>query len=489
MPGPIRRLVHVLASVAVLSLALVFVESTAANAQGIDSNEDLHSVSCASVNFCVAVDERGNAVTYNGSTWSAPLDVDGSVGFLYSVSCPSSNFCAAVGDGHVVTYNGSTWSTPLALVSGSSSPPTAVSCPSANFCVAAIESGTAIYNGSSWSATPGGIAGFESVSCPSANFCAAVGNGGGADTYNGSSWSAPVNLGIASLDSVSCPSANFCAAVGEGDVAIYNGSSWSAPSDVDTDIFISSVSCPSANFCVAVDEGGGVLTYNGSSWSAPVNVGGVGGLLSVSCASANFCVAIDGDFAFIYPSTSVIIPSTGASLSGSTDLDASATNATSVEFKLFGGIYGYSAPVICTATATEYGWLCPWNTTTVPNGSYTLLSEAFNSFGSAFSSGVGITVSNPPTTSVLIPSNGAKLSGSTYLDASASNATSVEFWILGGSYGYTGKMIGKATASEYGWLDDWNTTTVPDGSYVLVSEAFNTGGSAFSSGVSITVKN
>jgi chitodextrinase len=94
------------------------------------------------------------------------------------------------------------------------------------------------------------------------------------------------------------------------------------------------------------------------------------------------------------PTTSVLIPSNGATLSGSTTLDASASNATSVEFRLFGGVYGYNAPVLCTATLTYYGWLCTWNTATVPNGSYALLSEAFNSGGSAFSSGVSITVHN-----------------------------------------------------------------------------------------------
>ena len=41
-----------------------------------------------------------------------------------------------------------------------------------------------------------------------------------------------------------------------------------------------------------------------------------------------------------------------------------------------------------------YGWLCEWNTSTVPNGSYVLVSEAFNSAGSAFGSGVGITIKN-----------------------------------------------------------------------------------------------
>ena len=73
--------------------------------------------------------------------------------------------------------------------------------------------------------------------------------------------------------------------------------------------------------------------------------------------------------------------------------------------------------------------------------------------------------------------------------ASASNATSVEYWILGGTYGFSGHLIGTATSTPYGWAATWDTTTVPNGSYVLVSEAFNAGGSAYSAGVTITVSN
>ena len=94
------------------------------------------------------------------------------------------------------------------------------------------------------------------------------------------------------------------------------------------------------------------------------------------------------------PSTSVLIPSSGATLSGMTYLDATATDATSVAFVLFGGSYGFLGQVLCIATPTIYGYLCSWNTTTVPNGSYTLLSVASNLAGSAFSSGVNITVKN-----------------------------------------------------------------------------------------------
>jgi hypothetical protein len=188
------------------------------------------------------------------------------------------------------------------------------------------------------------------------------------------------------------------------------------------------------------------------------------------------------------PTTSVLVPSAGATLWGTTaTLDATASNATSVEFWIAGGSYGYGK-MIGTAKLTLVGWVYSWNTTTVPNGSYDLLSEAIGAGGSAFSAGVSIKVSNNPlATSVLVPTSGATLSGTTTLDASASNATSVEFRLFGGIYGFSAPVLCMATLSLYGWLCDWDTTTVPSGSYVLVSEASNSAGSAFSSGVSITV--
>jgi len=214
------------------------------------------------------------------------------------------------------------------------------------------------------------------------------------------------------------------------------------------------------------------------------------GNIHADTAGYNFIgqLAVSQYESFTPPATAVLIPSAGTTLSGSTYLDASASGATSVEFRLFGGSYGFSAAVVCAATSTLYGWLCTWNTTTVPNGSYVVVSEAFNSVGSTFGSDVGVTIQNPlPATSVLIPSNGATLSGSTTLDASASNATGVGFVLFGGSYGYNGQLLCTATLTYYGWVCSWNTTPVPDGSYVLVSVATISAGSAYSSGVSITV--
>jgi hypothetical protein len=96
-------------------------------------------------------------------------------------------------------------------------------------------------------------------------------------------------------------------------------------------------------------------------------------------------------------------------------------------------------------------------------------------------------VNNPPTTSVLVPANGAKVSGTTTLDAAASNATSVEFALFGGSY--FGLVVGVATPTIYGWIATWNTKTVPNGSYLLFSAASNASGQGVSPPVSIVVKN
>jgi hypothetical protein len=135
-----------------------------------------------------------------------------------------------------------------------------------------------------------------------------------------------------------------------------------------------------------------------------------------------------------------------------------------------------SAPVTLDNAGTYY-WQASYS------------GDTYNSSSTSSCGSETETVGASPTTSVLVPSSGKSLSGSTYLDASASNATSVEFLIFGGSYGYSPHLIGTATSTEYGWLYDWNTTTVPDGSYDLVSEASNSSASTYSSGVSIVVNN
>jgi hypothetical protein len=262
----------------------------------------LDSVSCTSRTFCVAVGAAfrggGNAAVYNGSTWSS-LATTG-VSFLDSVSCVSESFCVAIGGpgggaAYAVTYNGSTWSKPSEIDSESENALHSVSCGATTLCVAVGNFGDEVtYNGSAWSkpAQIGLVGYIQSVVCHSESFCMATSPGGEAVKYDGSTWSI---IGHLSLDAVnggvSCPTESFCMSIGDY-ATTYDGSAWNAAVPVGGGL--SSVSCPSASLCTAVDYHGRAITYNGSSWSTPTEIDSEGGLASVSCPITSFCMAGGG---------------------------------------------------------------------------------------------------------------------------------------------------------------------------------------------------
>jgi virginiamycin B lyase len=195
------------------------------------------------------------------------------------------------------------------------------------------------------------------------------------------------------------------------------------------------------------------------------------------------------------PTTSVLIPSNGATVSGgSAVLDASASSPegmASVAFEVTGG--SLSDQVVATATPTYVGWLAQWNTTTVPNGTYTLQSVAADALGqSTASAPITVTVNNPaPTSTVLIPAGGASVSGvSSLLDASASaKVSSVTYELSGGSL-TNPVVISGSTPTIYGWIGQWNTTSVPNDTYMLQSVACYAGGVCGTSApITITVDN
>ena len=91
----------------------------------------------------------------------------------------------------------------------------------------------------------------------------------------------------------------------------------------------------------------------------------------------------------------------------------------------------------------------------------------------------------------LIPSNPATLSGTALLDASASDnvkVTGLEYHLTGGAFQDT--RVGVATPARYGWIFNWNTSSIPNGGYTLKSVAFDAAGNiGRSANVSITVRN
>jgi hypothetical protein len=99
------------------------------------------------------------------------------------------------------------------------------------------------------------------------------------------------------------------------------------------------------------------------------------------------------------PTTNIVEPGPGTTLSGATWLDARAVDAggnadiTKVEFRATGG--SLHDAVVATAQVTVYGWLGQWNTTAAANGTYSLQSLVYNRAGSvARSTSVTVTVHN-----------------------------------------------------------------------------------------------
>ena len=150
--------------------------------------------------------------------------------------------------------------------------------------------------------------------------------------------------------------------------------------------------------------------------------------------------------------------------------------------------------VVSSSADTDWGWIGAWDSTDVSNGVYTVQSVATDEDGvSTTSAGVSVTVDNLPLhTQVLVPSNGATQKGSAAtLDASAGgtrDVTEVQFILTGGAV--SDQVIGTAALTLYGWIAQWNTTTVANGAYTLQSVATETGGTtATSPGITINVSN
>jgi alpha-tubulin suppressor-like RCC1 family protein len=229
---------------------------------------------------------------------------------------------------------------------------------------------------------------------------------------------------------------------------------------------------------------GTTLAENGNEYEAVfTNLAG-----SATTSAATLTVTVPA------PTTTVALPSSGATLSGDTWLDASAQSPVgiaSVSYEVSGG--SVSDLVVSASSDTAYGWIGAWDTTDVPNGTYILKSVATDTEGdTATSPGVSVTVDNVALhTEVLVPSNGATVSSSAVLDASAagtSDITGVTFEVSGGTL--SDHVVGTAGATLYGWIAVWDTSTVANGTYTLQSVATEVGGTmATSTGITVTVNN
>ena len=186
------------------------------------------------------------------------------------------------------------------------------------------------------------------------------------------------------------------------------------------------------------------------------------------------------------PSVNITSPSNGATVSGTVTIAASATDnvgVTKVEFYINNNKVGED-----TSSPYEYSW----NTTGYSNGTYSLKAIAYDAAGnSAVDNDTSVTVSNsssgdttPPSVNITSPSNGATVSGTVTIAASASDnvgVTKVEFYI-------NNNKVGEDTSSPYEY--SWNTTGYSNGTYSLKAIAYDAAGnSAVDNDTSVTVSN
>ncbi|HXU11693.1 MAG TPA: Ig-like domain-containing protein, partial [Candidatus Binatia bacterium] len=188
------------------------------------------------------------------------------------------------------------------------------------------------------------------------------------------------------------------------------------------------------------------------------------------------------------PTVSITSPASGATVSGTTTVSASASDdvgVSGVQFFVDGSVVG--------SEDTTSPYSVAWNTTAVSNGSHSLTARARDSAGNqTTSAAVTVTVSNappadttPPTVSITSPASGATVSGTTTVSASASDnvgVAGVQFFVDGSAAG------SEDTTSPYSFA--WNTTTVANGSHSLTARARDAAGNQTTSAtVTVTVSN
>ena len=185
------------------------------------------------------------------------------------------------------------------------------------------------------------------------------------------------------------------------------------------------------------------------------------------------------------PSVSLTAPAGGASVSGTIQLTATASDNVGVV-----GVQFKQGTTNIGAEDTSAPYAVSWNTTTVANGSYDLTAVARDAANNTTTSTiVTVTVNNAdttaPTVSITAPSNNARVSNTVTVSANASDnvgVVAVQFKVDGTNIG------AEVTTAPYSV--SWNTATVSNGSHVLTAVARDAAGnSKTSNGRTVRVSN
>jgi PKD repeat protein len=185
------------------------------------------------------------------------------------------------------------------------------------------------------------------------------------------------------------------------------------------------------------------------------------------------------------PNVSIAAPAAGATVSGTIDIDATASDdvaVESVQFKVDGQDFG--------APDTAAPYRVAWDTRSAANGSHLLSAVARDAAGNTrTATGVAVTVQNDttaPTVSITAPAPGATVSGSSTVRATAADDVGVRDV----QFRLDGQNLGAAdTTAPYEVA--WDTRTASNGTHQLTAVARDAAGNSRTSSpaVSVTVQN
>ena len=189
------------------------------------------------------------------------------------------------------------------------------------------------------------------------------------------------------------------------------------------------------------------------------------------------------------PAVTITAPASGATVSGTQQVTANASDNVGVAGVLF-----YLDGSVLGTEATAAPYAVSWITTGATNGTHTLTAVARDAAGNhSTSAPIQVTVANsapvqpppPPAISVSLtsPTSGTNVSGTVTVSALTSgNVVGVRFYVDTNAIGLEGNFAPFAVS--------WNTATTADGTHTLTAVARDLYGTIVTSaGVTVTVKN
>ncbi|MBT0664284.1 fibronectin type III domain-containing protein, partial [Geobacter pelophilus] len=181
------------------------------------------------------------------------------------------------------------------------------------------------------------------------------------------------------------------------------------------------------------------------------------------------------------PTVDITSPLDANKVSGIVSINVSATDnvgVTKVEFYVNGAL---------KVVETNLPYLYSWDTTSLPEGSYTLTAKAYDAAGNVSQSNRTVTVVNdiiPPTVALTAPADNTVVSGPLTINANASDNVGVSMVEIYAN----GVLLSAGNIAPFSYT--WDTKSVANGTYILTARALDNNGNANnSSTVTVTVNN